>query len=589
MGAGCSVSAGIPASSGFCDEIKKYDSEAYDRATVEANGQPGYGHCMMQLSEAQRRDLIEKYVAEARVNWAHIAVASLMQAGYIDRVVTPNFDNLMARAAAMLGCFPGVYDMTLYGADKRTDMVIRWDDLPPQSIFHIHGQSRGFVMLHADVDLARHTKRVSSCFDFRRGERAWIVAGYSGENDPVFTAHIARTTKFDDRLYWVSYRDQGVPKSVADGLFSRQKDAFHIPGMDADEFFIALARNLDVFPPPILSKPFSHLVDLVDSISPLPVSSIDPTGFVFDELRKTLKRAVAIFETGLGVADIEDASLEESGRPTGSAGFQATDLLLSGRYDELIDLYEEATADDKQLIGGAVATAYSEKAFTLLTEAQEAEPEKALQYLQQSEELYKLALGVAPSSFEACNNLGWALLLQAELAETEESIGLYEEAIRRFERARELAPNETHPYNNLAATLIALSTALKTSMKERESAIFAESGPQIVELNGASVAEIKEIGDAVQLRSRALESSKVSELLTKARIVAETVENIAPGEGAYNLACIAAIEERFEDCRNWLEVAIAYGKAPNIDRLTNDPDLSAARTQPWFDKLLSKR
>ena len=93
IGAGCSVKAGIPIAGEFIEVIRKEFPRAYARAT-----QKTYPHLMAQLSSAERRDLIVEYINKARLNWAHLAIAQLIKHGYVDRVLTVNFDPLIMRA-----------------------------------------------------------------------------------------------------------------------------------------------------------------------------------------------------------------------------------------------------------------------------------------------------------------------------------------------------------------------------------------------------------------------------------------------------------------------------------------------------------
>lgn len=55
---------------------------------------------MNELALSERRDLIARYVDTAKINWAHICIAQLMKYGYVDRVLTTNFDSLIVRACA---------------------------------------------------------------------------------------------------------------------------------------------------------------------------------------------------------------------------------------------------------------------------------------------------------------------------------------------------------------------------------------------------------------------------------------------------------------------------------------------------------
>src|SRR5882672_4455261 len=105
IGAGCSFKAGIPTASGFVDIIRDEYKDAYQRAPEKT-----YPKCMGELLLSERRDLIARYVDQAKINWAHLCIALLMQEGYVDRVLTTNFDLLVVRACAVLGVFPAVYD-----------------------------------------------------------------------------------------------------------------------------------------------------------------------------------------------------------------------------------------------------------------------------------------------------------------------------------------------------------------------------------------------------------------------------------------------------------------------------------------------
>jgi hypothetical protein len=64
IGAGCSVSAGIPSASGFVDLIKKEFPGAYGRADPKT-----YPRCMAQLDRGVQRDLIAREVDGAKINW----------------------------------------------------------------------------------------------------------------------------------------------------------------------------------------------------------------------------------------------------------------------------------------------------------------------------------------------------------------------------------------------------------------------------------------------------------------------------------------------------------------------------------------
>jgi len=97
IGAGCSVKAGIPLAAKFVELISQEYPYKYSQVQEKT-----YPHCMAALSMGERRDLISKYIDEARINWAHIGIAQLMKHDFVDRILTVNFDPLLQRASMIL-------------------------------------------------------------------------------------------------------------------------------------------------------------------------------------------------------------------------------------------------------------------------------------------------------------------------------------------------------------------------------------------------------------------------------------------------------------------------------------------------------
>jgi hypothetical protein len=183
IGAGCSATAGVETAAGFVKLIEQRFKGAHERAAEKT-----YPKCMAELSRGQQRDLIIEQVWQAKINWAHMAIAQLIRKGYVDRVLTTNFDLLVLRACAMLGEFPAVYDFAI-------SQLFRPGELPERAIFHLHGQSTGFVLMNTDDEVKTHSQRLGPLFQDAGQARPWIVVGYSGDNDPVFN-HLAAVERF---------------------------------------------------------------------------------------------------------------------------------------------------------------------------------------------------------------------------------------------------------------------------------------------------------------------------------------------------------------------------------------------------------
>jgi NAD-dependent SIR2 family protein deacetylase len=153
MGAGCSVSGNIPDADGFVGEVASEYPDEYEKAAATArkrdpgNETPSYFDCMEELTQEHRLRLLARHIEDlddakgARVNWANLCVAWLMHEGYVDRVLTTNFDSLLERACAWLRVAPAIYDLSL------AHDAFRPERIPDRAILHLHGRYHGFMQV----------------------------------------------------------------------------------------------------------------------------------------------------------------------------------------------------------------------------------------------------------------------------------------------------------------------------------------------------------------------------------------------------------------------------------------------------------
>ena len=450
VGAGCSVKAGIPLATEFVDIIRREYPHKYSRVNEKT-----YPHCMAELSMGERRDLISKYIDNAKINWAHIGIAQLIKHGFVDRVLTVNFDPLVQRACALVGVFPAVYDFA-------ASQYFNPSFISDQSIFHLHGQRTGFVVLNTIEEVEKLSRHLEPVFaDSLRG-RVCIVVGYSGESDPVF-AHLAKITRFDNNLYWVCYEDSEPPQHVRDKLLSG-KDAFKVNGFDADDFFVTLAQRLDCFPPDFVGRPFSHLAGLIETVTPysIPGQSIS----VADTAVNLIGDAIRLFEkSGIAISEPESSSSSQ-------AALKARDLLLAGNYEEVVRMksdYEKSPAPE---LADVISWAYVAQASALSLEAQTKSGGDADKLFKLAAEKYEAALGIKPDKHEALYNWGNALSKQAVTKSGEEADKLFALATEKYEAALKIKPDKHEALNNWGN---GLSDQAKTKSGEEADRLFAQS------------------------------------------------------------------------------------------------------------------
>ncbi|MGG0515863.1 SIR2 family NAD-dependent protein deacylase [Bacillus pseudomycoides] len=262
IGAGCSVTANIPAAQGMVDAIKKEFPGEFERAKIK-----DYPNCMSKLTPSERRNLISRIVKDAKINWTHIAIAQLLKHGYINRILTLNFDNLVQRACSLVNEFPAIYDMTT-SSEFRTDLLF------DKSVIHLHGQHTGFILCNTEEEVDAQSKVLQPIFDQLDQKSLWIVVGYSGNNDPIFKL-LAKKNIFEHRLFWVGYENNPPSEMLKSDLLSDEKYAFFIEGFNSDDFFVLVSQQLGCFPPTFISKPFTHLSDTLDTLARYKIPSIN--------------------------------------------------------------------------------------------------------------------------------------------------------------------------------------------------------------------------------------------------------------------------------------------------------------------------
>jgi len=378
IGADCSVSAGIPAAQGFVDHIRESYPEKYGRAEPKT-----YSGCMAQLHPDERRQVIAKSMKSSKLNWAHIAIAQLMHHGYVDRVLTTNFDPLLVQACALLGDFPAVYDLA-------ASTEFRPRDIPVPAILYLHGQRTGFVLLNTEDEFDRYSELLMPAIEDTGHGRAWIVAGYSGENDPVFD-RLASVASYRSGLYWVVRGDKAPPAHVRERMLVDGKYAYYLNGYDADAFFISLAQALRVFPPDFVSRPFSYVDRMLNTLADfaLPVQP-DIRADITSVTRGWVKEAIGFFELGAPALVIaHDREPETSSRTTVNSSILEAHLhLLAGNYEAVLALREEYERTSNAELGDILTWAHMGRGGRLVNVAYRAAPDAIDKLLDRAEREY---------------------------------------------------------------------------------------------------------------------------------------------------------------------------------------------------------
>lgn len=547
VGAGCSKSAGIPLAAGLLKEIEQDFPHAYARARDKT-----YNSVMAELTSAQRSKLLGQHMENAKVNWAHLALAQLFHLRKIDRILTVNFDPLIMRACSMVGEFPAVYDLAAAQEFKPARIA-------PRSVFYLNGQHTGFTILNAEEELHNHRQRLRQIVENTGTHRIWVVLGYSGAADPLLDV-LADVACFDNGLYWIGSR-QHPSQLVQDKLLSeRERQTYFLGGQNADDFLKGLAQKLDCFPPPLLSKPFAHIEKIIAHID---------------------------FETGGDEGRAAHADLLQQIRASrideGDASVDLMALLMAGK--------QQAVLDEFAKLGDTTERQQNVAAWALMRQGRKLEDEAALVAAQdvvqaqllwtQAAQKYGAALQIKPNMYEALCNWGEdlaeaaLLLTHSDLQAAQSKWVLAEE---KFARALEIMPDDhqvllrwgqalARRANAVAAYDVAQALVywnLATEKMRLALQIKAQFFPAHLELMNIALSQYQ-LGNDSESERRAL--------LERAEQAGLQAENAHASSSSIGLAKVYAWRGDIAQCLRFLERAEGAGMLPEASQWQQAPFL----------------
>jgi tetratricopeptide (TPR) repeat protein len=441
LGAGASKTGGVPLASEIIKDIlEKYkDSPRVKSLKEDARS---YAKLMECLTPFERNKLLKGYIDRAKINVAHIYLAQLMIGGFVDYVLTVNFDNLMLRALALYNNFPATYDMAILKDLTTTGFK-------EKSVVYLHGQHHGLWLLNTSEELAKVNEIIPPIFNSIKNERPWIFIGYSGE-DPIFE-HITKLGRFDNGLYWVTYYDENPGKEVCSELLEKPNtNTFLIKGYDADSFMLKLNNVLNLSQPLIIDKPFTSLKNTLDNI----VDIDDKEHF------KGVKERLEIVkkDVGISIQQFEEGQVHTNEKlkveiDLGLLKKQIIDKIINAEFNE----------DDIKLIEESAADLKNEEADSLLSELfnswgvklyNAAKPDGKVLLYKDSIEKYKTAAELNPKNSLAFSNWGLAFYELARLSNDQE---FYKESFEKYKKATELNPKFESAFYNWGLAIYELA------------------------------------------------------------------------------------------------------------------------------------
>lgn len=212
--------------------------------------EPNYSALLAELAASadERRAVLHRYIepteedrAEGRKlpTAAHLAIARLVQGGYIKVIITTNFDRLMENALREIGIEPTLVASVdaLAGAEPLSHSKCY--------ILKLHGDYKDARILNTETELSKYPKKYEALLDRILDEYGLVVCGWSGNWDQALRNAFLRAR---NRRYPVFWAARGDPASDAMGLI-KHRSAQLVSITDADCFFSGLQRRVDLYQP----------------------------------------------------------------------------------------------------------------------------------------------------------------------------------------------------------------------------------------------------------------------------------------------------------------------------------------------------
>lgn len=462
LGAGASKTSGIPLAGEIVTDILENHSDNPRIKNLKAD-EKTYPKLMECLGSDGQNKLLKGYIDASKINVTHIYLAQLIKEGYVDYVLTVNFDNLMLKALALFNEFPSTYDMAILKDLTTTTFK-------EKSVVYLHGQHHGLWLLNTADEMAKVKEIIPPILHSIKDQRPWVFIGYSG-SDPIFE-HIKSLGRFDNGLYWVAHYDEKPCEAVCNGLLKKSNtNAFVIEGYDADSFMLKLNSELGLPQPEIIEKPFSSIRSLLDNI----VDIDDKEHFKgvkqrLETAKTRVDEAIQQFEQG----KIETAAKIQANSESDLLQKEIIDLIIKDDYqqDKIDQIVVKAAALNNAEINNLIASLYYNWGIDLgsLAETKSGDEAGAL-YQQACDKCHKV-IEIKPDNHEAFNNWGVYLGDLAETQSDDQSDASHRQAFDKFHKAIEIKQNYHDAFFNWAT---ALGQLAKTKSGNKAEALYRQA------------------------------------------------------------------------------------------------------------------
>ncbi|MCC6156948.1 MAG: hypothetical protein IT350_02770 [Deltaproteobacteria bacterium] len=230
LGAGASTSSGIPGADDLAAAIHARFPYLPDEPDNRVDSP--YAQAFNRLRPFSQRTFLNEVNDGARtINWTHLLLTQLVNTGWVNLILTSNFDTLPVRSAHFL------HDAKPRFVDLARDVKSSAEGLEPGTVVYLNGMADNHAPA-SEESLKRHDAVILQMLYRAALDSVVIVLGYSGRRDPLFD-RFARMPEAGNGLFWVT-RDPEPDAHVQEEILGTGRYADFLGKTDADRFMAEL-------------------------------------------------------------------------------------------------------------------------------------------------------------------------------------------------------------------------------------------------------------------------------------------------------------------------------------------------------------
>lgn len=211
-----------------------------------------------------QRELISEIVAEARgqLSWTYACLGELVRLRIVHTVLTTNFDHLVMNGIVQAGIFPVIAD-GLHSFNRILGQP------PTPQVVHLHGSMHTYNLRNSRksvIETSDDQGTLAMIHTLLQQCSVLVVVGYAGGEEGLMDILLRASERLEQLvIYWVVY-DNPQTLSPHCTQLMKGENKFVVEGGESDRFFFDLMSALGAGPPQWIRDPIDSLAARMDKL-----------------------------------------------------------------------------------------------------------------------------------------------------------------------------------------------------------------------------------------------------------------------------------------------------------------------------------